>query len=322
MDPRDLTIVGNDATHPAYDPERLASFKLSEETLGDYAANGVLQDVIVRKEKQAPGDIYKRDGNVYGRQLPDGTWAVVFGGRGRVMHAFEMVKRGNADFKIPVRVERGDDLHMAGIVLSENAHRRDSDVLTKARQAFRFYQRAGKDIKLTAQRCNVGDQAIRDWFSLLEASPKLHAAFTAGKITASPLIRLSRLARDEQERALDEMLATGQTSTASAEAQVKIAKASRPDTAPAPTVSTPTSSGTNGTTHAPAAPKPASKPRPAVPEGNAPKKRLVRAVTDTLPNTIQGNLLRETLLWVLDGTRAPEPIREAVKAARANKVRS
>ena len=294
MDPLNLTIVGDDPQHAAYNPERLKTFAISETTLADYDEHGVLLPIIIRKEKQAP-KLFTDGGHTFGRELPDGTWAVVFAGRGRVRHAVEKIKRGAKDFKVPVRIERGDDMFMRGVVLVENTHRRDSDPITLAREAFRYYVACGKNLSLTAEKCNVGEQAIRDWFSLLEASPKVLAAVQSGAIKSSPAVRLSKLARDEQEKGLAEMLATGNTSTASAEAQVKRSKAEAHNKAN------------------PTNPKP-------VPETNAPKKRLVREIAaDYLPNTVQGNLLKDALLWALDGTRPPEVIRDALKQAKLDK---
>jgi len=197
MDPDDIVVVGADTNdgpdHPLYD-ERV-KLPLDEGMVLNIMYQGVLQPIVVRKDGGDPQAV---------------------AGRRRTLHAREanrrLKKQGKEAVKVPALNRRGSDKDMLGIMISENEIRRDDSPLTKARKVQKLL-----DMGATEAECatifGVTKKSIDNWTRLLDCDDKVVKAVESNKISASAAAKLSKLSRADQREHLEEMLASGNTST-------------------------------------------------------------------------------------------------------------
>jgi ParB family chromosome partitioning protein len=215
VNPDTLVIVGLDTDdgpeHPLWD-ERI-HLPLDEGFVLNVARNGVLENVIVRK---------------------NGPLVEVVAGRQRVRASRE-VNRRNAGEDVPlvlvpvtVKRPRGDS-DAAGVMISENENRQDSDPLTRASQAARQmnFGATEHDVAITF---GISKQAVKNLLSLLELSDKVKKAVQKRQISATAATELRDLTHAEQNEKLAEMLATGATGVVEARRQRKARKNGTPTT--------------------------------------------------------------------------------------------
>lgn len=192
MNPHDIVVIGIDTKdgpeHPLYDvTERHRN--LDPNMVANIRTYGVINAVKVRKE-------------------PDGT-VVAVAGRRRVLHArvahTEMKKAGEVPVLVPCIPEKDTDGVMMGIMASENEHRADDSIITKAQKAAKML-RFGNGEAEVAVAFGVDKNTIKGWLRLLEADPKLHKAIDAGKVSESAAAKLAAVPRTEQAAALDEAI--------------------------------------------------------------------------------------------------------------------
>lgn len=195
VDPAVLTIVGLDTKdgpeHALYDPR--IKFPLDERLVKNIAVHGVIQAVNVRK---------------------DGEAIQVVEGRQRVRCAREanklLAKEGKEPIRVPVKIERGQDHIMFGIMVSANEHRRDDTPLAKA-QKLQRYLAMGRTEEEAMVMFGVTLQTIKSWLVLLDLDPKVQKAVEEDKLSAHAASGLAKLPRAEQREKLTTLL----TSTAS-----------------------------------------------------------------------------------------------------------
>lgn len=185
-DPNVLVIIGLDTAHrenhPLFD-ERVFN-PVDDALVKNIITYGITQPVNVRQEE--------------GKLL-------VIDGRQRVRAAREAAKRlagaGEHGIKVPVRITRGDDGRVMGIMVSNNELRQNDDILTKARKAERLLAQVGdmNEVAIAFGRTTV---TIKNWLSLLEADEVIHDAIQSDKISAAAGVELSFFPKSEQAEKL------------------------------------------------------------------------------------------------------------------------
>jgi len=190
--PEKLVIIGLDTKdgkeHPLYD-ERI-NLPLDEGMIKNIMFQGVLENVIC---------------------VRDGDRLLVAAGRQRVRNAREANKRlekegSTALTKVPVVIKRGTEKAAFGIMISENAIRKDDGILENAEKCRRFIE-FGNTEEEAATAFGVTVQQIKNWMSFNDLSTPVRKAVEAGRISASAAVKLAPLPKDEQKTKLDELLA-------------------------------------------------------------------------------------------------------------------
>jgi ParB family chromosome partitioning protein len=184
FDPEDLVIV-IEPSHPLYD-ERSALVP-SEEFCSNLDAFGILEPVIVQKNTENGG-------------------VEVVAGRQRVLAARlvnkKRKKEGRPLLQVPVIPKRGLSAgDLMGIMVSENEHRADDDVMTKALKMQRFLN-LGRSEEQAAVVWGVSVSSIKNMVGLLDASRPIQKALSERRIKASAAYKLSKLAPEEQKKRL------------------------------------------------------------------------------------------------------------------------
>jgi ParB family chromosome partitioning protein len=161
----------------------------------------------------------------------DGTKYEVVAGRRRVKAARlanEMRQKSakdSGDAFIPVKVEckivRGTDLNQVGLMISENANRKDVPPMQMAEDIQGFLN-LGATEEMAAAAAGKTEPQLRQFLKLLDLDAKVQAAVRNGEISVKAAIQLAALGRDEQvvELAKIEAGETGAT-VADVEAAVK-----------------------------------------------------------------------------------------------------
>jgi ParB family chromosome partitioning protein len=190
FDPGQLLIV-EDPKHPLFD-ER-CKLPIDEAMVLDIMSVGVLEPVIVR-----------------GAAGPDGARVIeVVDGRQRVRNAREanarLRKRGKELVRVPAIRKRGEDADLMAIMISTNEHRRDDDLMVKAKKAQRFLG-LGRSEEEAAVIFGVSKQTIKNWLAALECAPAVRAALEREQVTLTQTLGLSKLSREEQIAKLGELL--------------------------------------------------------------------------------------------------------------------
>lgn len=197
VEPDRLIIIGIDTKdgpeHPLYDvTER--HLNLDPALVANIKHYGIINPVKFRKETDDRGN----------------ERLVVIAGRRRVLHARQAVKEqrkaGEMELAVPCIPEKDGDGVLMGIMASENEHRRDDDILTKAKKAAKMMRTGGLDEDEVAVAFGVAKNTIKNWLRLLEADPKLHKAIDSGKVSESAAAKLAALPRTEQAPALEEAI--------------------------------------------------------------------------------------------------------------------
>jgi ParB family chromosome partitioning protein len=199
VDPESLTIVGldtkADASHPLYDEERLKVLDPKQPAMQGLIQSmdlqGNLEPIRVRKN----GDLVE----------------VVMGTR-RTFAAREVnkirAKRGDPPIKIFVlRPDKDTDEVFFGMRIAENTQREGYSALAEAKNIAQYMKMTGANEDKAAVYFAVSPQTIKDKLALLDLSPKVQKAMVDGKIDSTPARQLVQLKREEQDEAIDELLA-------------------------------------------------------------------------------------------------------------------
>lgn len=199
--PEDLVIV-TDPKHPLYD-ER-ATMPLDEGMIANIKRMGVLQPIIVR-----------HNGEKDGRPVVE-----VVAGRQRVRSAIEANKQlraeGQPEIYVYAVVQRGNDVKLFEVGISENEGRQDTDVMNRARNMQRYLD-MGRDEDDISVIFKCTKQMVRYTLALLDLHPKVQKAVVDGVISASLASKeLSTLEKDAQVETLEKLIATGVTKGAGA----------------------------------------------------------------------------------------------------------
>jgi ParB family chromosome partitioning protein len=213
MPPENIVIIGIDtddksvADHYLYDPR--IELPLREEEILNVLEYGVLEPVICVKE---------------------GDKAVAVDGRQRIRLAREANKRLKKQKEplilVDVVLKRGKDTHLLGVSVAANEVRKDDGILMKAEKA-RVLMDRGYSEGDVAVTFGVSKTAVKQWLSVLECTPDVRKLVEAGKLSASAAVKLSKLDKDEQKEQAQEMVATGKTTAADAQARAKTKKAKK-----------------------------------------------------------------------------------------------
>ena len=109
---------------------------------------------------------------------------------------------------MPVLPERGDDDHLALVMVSTNEHRLDDTTIGKARKAASLIGR-GVSPDEVANAFGVTRKTLREWEVLVGASTKVQAAVDEGRISASAAAKLAGggVSKGDQDKALARVLA-------------------------------------------------------------------------------------------------------------------
>lgn len=208
FDPFKLIIAGldkGDKTHPYYDPR--VELPLDEAMVLNIMEYGVTQPINVVK---------------------DGDDAWVLAGRRRVLHAREACRRlkkgGMKPILVPAVQKRGDEKRMLGIFVSENEIREDDSITAKAAKAQRLIDAGYTVEEIATTVYGVSQTAVKGWLKVLDCDTKVRKAVDEGAISASAAAKLADLPREEQRSHLEEMVATGTTSTAEAARRTRNAR--------------------------------------------------------------------------------------------------
>ncbi len=210
FDPSDLTIIGLD-TDDGPDHElwqKRAKKPLNMALVHDILDQGVLEPVIVRKQ---------------------GSSTEVVAGRQRVKAARKANELLEARYdkeetpeekriyvRVPVIRRTGDVKAMFKVSASENANREDLDLLESAYEVKRAMDVGGLTEAECAVAFGVNAQTIRNRLQLLDASKAVLSAIREGRLSATGAMKLAVLSHEEQDAALDEMIAAGDTGSQAA----------------------------------------------------------------------------------------------------------
>jgi ParB/RepB/Spo0J family partition protein len=206
--PEDIFIV-EDKAHPLYEPPSESNMGIEE-----------LAHALISHGQITPINIWK-DGDKY------------FAATGRrrckaAIRANEILKeRGNKpEFKLKCLVVIGDVEKAKVVSILENIRKVESP-LTVARKACELLNQRGgpgpESIKAVARDFQCSEQTIRNYIKICSLSKPVQAAIDEGKIATHAAVKLADLPADEQKKALDETLASGEKPTVSN--TVKTAKA-------------------------------------------------------------------------------------------------
>lgn len=216
-DPSNLTLIGEDTDdkeeHPLYDPR--VKNPPNKSLMLNIMSLGVLEPVLVR-------ETVSHDGT---------TLLEVIAGRQRVLAARAanviLRDRGETPIKVPYIVKRTDESTAMGIMLSENTHRTDDDLMVKAAKAQKFIAMDGSSaaIEHCANYFGVTTATIGVWLKINELHPDVRVAMRENKIAASAAVKLAKLPKEEQYDQLNKLLGGNEgASIARVEATVKKAK--------------------------------------------------------------------------------------------------
>lgn len=197
VDPSTLIIVGLDTDdgpdHALYD-ERI-KLPVNEAMVRNIMLQGVIEPIIGTK---------------------NGEKVLVVAGRQRVRAAREanirLEKAGSEVMTIPVMLSRGSDENLFGVMISENEIRSD-DVLTTKLPKLEKLLAFGKTEQEAADIFGVTTQTIKNWLSLIAASPDVKKAVSKGSISATAGVTIAKLPREDQPKALEVAVSNGGGST-------------------------------------------------------------------------------------------------------------
>lgn len=212
FDPDTLTVV-TDKRHPLYDPR--VEWPLDEDMVLSIVERGVIEAIVVRRNGFTADNV---------------PIVEVIDGRRRVLHAREANRRKRLDGKPPVRVpgttrvsdDKGDFVDM----LITNEHRRQDDPMMRAR----------KIKQLLAIGYNEADAAhvfcltlatVRSSLRLLECSADVQKAVEERRLPVSLASKMSALPREEQDKELAHLVASGTIGSAKAKTHVEKTKGNR-----------------------------------------------------------------------------------------------
>jgi ParB family chromosome partitioning protein len=180
-----LTII-TDPKHALYDDR--ATQELSDEFVCNVDYYGILEPIVVRKD-------------------PETGKIEVVAGRQRVRAAIEVNKRrkkkGEKLLLVPAIVNRGDDLRMMGVMVTENEQRVANTPMQRANLAQRMFDR-GATIEQVTTTLGCSAATVKNLQALLEAPAAVRNAVQNGKVSAAAAYKLARLPAAEAKAKLAE----------------------------------------------------------------------------------------------------------------------
>jgi len=189
VDPLKLVIVGHDTKHkqgehPLWQERALEPV---DESLAQNIALVGFQSVI---QVRVDGDKYE-----------------VVAGRRRVKAARraneirEEQAQDSGEEVIPVKVEckivRGTNLHHVGLMISENANRKDVEPLQMA-QDLQAFINMGATEQMAASAAGKTIPALRQFLKLLDLDQQVQSAVSGGNLSVTAAIQLAAFGREEQ----------------------------------------------------------------------------------------------------------------------------
>lgn len=183
VDPSKPLIIGHDTKHkrgehPLWQERALEA--VDEILAQDIATNGFRSVIQVRV---------------------DGSNYEVVAGRRRVKAARRAneirAANGEAPLKIEVKVVRGTPLSLVGLMISENANRKDVAPLQMAEDLQKFLD-MGATEQQTATAAGKTVPQLRSFLRLLDLDPQVQEAVRKSTISVSAAIRLAELGREDQ----------------------------------------------------------------------------------------------------------------------------
>lgn len=182
MAPEELKLV-TDPKHPLYD-ERV-KLAVPPAFLKNIMHYGVKEPVLVAKE---------------------GDDVVVVAGRQRVKAAqmanLLLQERGEEPLMIRCLLERGDEVDLLGISISENEQRQEDSPLGRAKKMQRMLNLKGSE-ELVATAFGVTVQTLKATLKLLELPTEVQKAVGTGELSSSAAGQLHGLPKEEQLTALE-----------------------------------------------------------------------------------------------------------------------
>lgn len=196
VDPSKLVIVGHDTKHkrgehPLWQERALEAV---DENLAQNIALVGFQSVI---QVRVDGDKYE-----------------VVAGRRRVKAARraneirEALAQDSGEDVIPVKVEckvvRGTNLHHVGLMISENANRKDVEPLQMA-QDLQSFINMGASEEMAAAAAGKTIAALRQFLKLLDLDGQVQTAVSSGNLSVTAAIQLAAFGREEQVAELEKI---------------------------------------------------------------------------------------------------------------------
>jgi hypothetical protein len=144
-----------------------------------------------------------------------------------VLNAREAKRRQQAaeqeTVRVPVLLQRGTDMRIAGIVASENAIRRDDSPMAKAEQAQRLLDFGNTEAEV-AVSLGVEPQTIKSWIALLDLDEHVKKAVDNGELAPTAASAFATLSREDQRTELEKLRAEGKLTNAAVRATVRAKK--------------------------------------------------------------------------------------------------
>lgn len=158
----------------------------------------------------------------------DGDDYLIFDGRQRTINLREanrrLFKLGQEKLTLPVVVKTVAEAKAAMLSVILNEHRVEKTPFERAEEASDLISK-GFPMDRVAGAFRVDEQTINAWLSMLSCHKRVKAALEANLIGVTSCVRLAKLSQDEQVVALDELLASGDTSIKAAEHAVATQRA-------------------------------------------------------------------------------------------------
>lgn len=199
VDPSKPLIIGFDTKHrkgehPLWQERALEP--IDEQLAINIADNGFRSVVLVRL---------------------DGSNYEVVAGRRRIKAARRAneirAARGEQPLKVELKVVRGNDLAMVGIMISENANRKDVAPIQMAEDLQKFLD-MGASEETTANAAGKTVVQLRAFLKLLDLAAEVQTAVRDGQLSTSAAIKLADLGREDQVTELKKIAAGESGSTA------------------------------------------------------------------------------------------------------------
>lgn len=203
--PADQLVIVTDPAHALYD-ERI-KLPVNDALVQSILVHGIMQPVIVRR---------------------NGTKYEVEDGRQRVRAALEANKqlKGATKIKVPIIVRQDDDVEANGVMIALNELRTADTPLVRARKARRALS-LGMGMEDVANAFGISPTAIKNLLTVLDCEKSVQELFETGQVPISAANRISRLPREDQAKAIQDLKNTGGATKARIRAKVSAVAVAR-----------------------------------------------------------------------------------------------
>ena len=188
--PEDLHVI-TDPKHPLYDAR--VERGVDEAMVLSIISLGIIEPLVIAR---------------------DGDKVYVVDGRQRRLNAIEANKRlaaqGGELVVCPCVWRRGDDAKLYEVLVAANEVRSGDSTIERAKK-MQHLLNLGRDEKQVSVAFGCTVQTGKNALALLECGPTVKKAVEAGQIPVTAAMQLSKLERAEQDKALEEMIASGAT---------------------------------------------------------------------------------------------------------------